>query len=284
MSCASKQRSLKCPDSASVLFFSILTVASQGALAFEFAQGVIVDPTASIVYLMNLDGGINAVALSDGTVLTTTPRAAKPLLLYDGTLLAQAEGKDSVLSLVGLRAKDLEPTFTVDVPLPAEIQSAGWCRLGASFYATARMEAGVILVQWQSMQRTISGLPTREPARVSTGFARIIPRDGRLIDAAEGEPSTPRNARKEGQSSITQMPAATPRCASSGGAAAIQYDGDRVTLLRWSKAGDPLPNVRLFGSDLTFRTFSRDCRHLSASKAENGWSWSIYALARLRTH
>jgi hypothetical protein len=104
-------------------FFSILTVASQGALAFEFAQGVIVDPTASIVYLMNLDGGINAVALSDGTVLTTTPRAAKPLLLYDGTLLAQAEGKDSVLSLVGLRAKDLEPTFTVDVPLPREIRA-----------------------------------------------------------------------------------------------------------------------------------------------------------------
>jgi hypothetical protein len=256
-----------------------LIAASQGALAFELAQGVIVDPTASIVYLMNPEGGIDAVNLSGGAVIATTARGAKPLLLYDDTLLAQAEGKGSVLSVVGLRTKDLEPVSTVDVPLPSGIQALVSDRLGASFYASARMEADVILVQWQSMQRTISGVPTREPGRVSIGFARIAPEDGRLIATGEGKPSAPGNAKEEIPGSITQMPAAAPHCTSSDGAAAIQYKGDQVTLRRWNKARDPLPDVRLFGSDLTFRTFSRDCRDLLASKAENGWNWSIYALA-----
>jgi hypothetical protein len=45
----------------------------------------------------------------------------------------------------------------------------------------------VILVKWRSIQRRISGVPTSEPARLRTGFARIDPRDGRLIASGEGE-------------------------------------------------------------------------------------------------
>jgi hypothetical protein len=85
---------------------------------------------------MSPEGGIDAVALSGGAVLATTARAAKPLLLYDGTLLAQAKGKDGVLSLAGLRAKDLKPAFTVDVPLPSGIQAGVNDGLVASFTST----------------------------------------------------------------------------------------------------------------------------------------------------
>jgi hypothetical protein len=251
-----------------------LIAAAQSALAFEFAQGVIVDGARSLVYVMNPEGGIDAVALSGGAVTATTTRGAKPLLLYDDTLLAQAEGKDGVLSLVSLRTKDLEPAFTVDVPLPSGIQAPVSDRLGASFYASARRDGDVILVQWRSMQRTISGVPTREPGHVSTGFARIDPRDGRLIASGEGELSTPGNAEEEIPGS-----GAAPRCASDDLVAAIHYDGDKVTLRRWNKAGEPLPDIRLFGRELTFQNFSRDCRHLLASKAANGWNWYIYSVA-----
>jgi hypothetical protein len=106
------------------LFFSVLIAAAQGAFAFEFAQGVIVDGAHSTVYVMNPEGGIDAIALSGGAVLATTARGAKPLLLYDGTLLAQVEGKEGVLGLVSLRTKDLEPAFTVDVPLPSGVQAS----------------------------------------------------------------------------------------------------------------------------------------------------------------
>jgi hypothetical protein len=132
----------------------------------------------------------------------------------------------------------------------------------------------VILVKWRSIQRRISGVPTSEPARLSTGFARIDPRDGRLIASGEGEPSTPENAEKGilGRS-------ATPRCDSGGLAATIEYSGDQVMLRRWNKAGEPLPEIKLFDGELAFRNFSRDCRHLLASKAENGWNWYIYSVA-----
>ena len=93
-----------------LFLLSILIAASQGAFAFELAQGVIVDSARARIYVMNPDGGIDAVAFSNGAMLATTARGAKPLLLDDGALLAQAEGKEGVLSLVSLRTQDLEPS------------------------------------------------------------------------------------------------------------------------------------------------------------------------------
>jgi hypothetical protein len=260
------------------LFFSVLIAATQSAFAFEFAQGVIVDGASSLVYVMNREGGIDEVALSGGAVLATTTRGAKPLLLNDGTLLAQAVGKDGALSLVSLRTKDLEPAFTLDVPLPSGVQASVSDCLGASFYASARMDGDVIIVQWRSMQRTISAVPTREHGHVSTGFARIDSA-GRLIASGEGEPSSPGNAKEEILGSDAQMLAGSPRCASGDLTAAIQSDDDQVTLRRWNKAGEPLPEIRLLDGGLTYRSFSRDCRHLLGSKEANGWHWSIYSVA-----
>jgi hypothetical protein len=168
------------------LFFSVLIAASQSAFAFEFAQGVIVDGARSLVYVMNREGDIDEVALSGGAVLASTTRGAKPLLLNAATLLAQAVGKDGVLSLVGLKTKDLEPAFTVDVPLPSGVQASVSDCLGASFYVSARMDGDVIIVQWRSMQRAISAVPTREPGHVSAGLARIDPGNGRLIASGGG--------------------------------------------------------------------------------------------------
>ena len=253
---------------------SWVVMASQSALAFGFAQGVIVDGKGSVVYLMNPGGGIDAVNLSGGGVIATTTRGAKPLLLYGDALLAQAEGKDGVLSLVSLSAKDLKPAFTVDVPMPSGIQAPVSDRLGVSFYASARMDADVIIVEWRSMQRIISGVPTREPGHVSTGFARIDPTNGRLIASGEGEPSTPGTAERE-----ILGGSAAPRCASDDLVAAIQYDGDEARLRRWNKAGEPLPDVRLFDEGLTFRHFSGDCRHFLASKEADGGHWQVYSVA-----
>src|SRR4051794_20513062 len=106
--------------------------AAGNAMAFEFTQGVIVDLTRSVVYMMSPGGRIDAVNLSAGEVTATSTRGAKPLLLYDDVLLAQAEAKDrvDVLRLVGLAAKDLKPKFEVNVPLPSQIRAG-------TFYASA---------------------------------------------------------------------------------------------------------------------------------------------------
>jgi hypothetical protein len=180
-----------------LVFSLVLTTAcgiadpSRKALAFEFAQGVIVDTSRSVVYIMNPEGRIDAVNLFTGEVIATSTRGAKPLLLYDNVLLAQAEAKDQmhVLSVVGLTTKDLKPKFELDLPLPGQTQASIDDRLGGTFYASARIDGNEITLRWRSVQRLVSGVATGEPAHVTTGFARIDSTSGRLITSGEGEPS-----------------------------------------------------------------------------------------------
>jgi hypothetical protein len=256
--------------------------ASRNTLAFEFAQGVIVDVTRSVVYMTSQGGRIDAVNLAAGEVIATSTRGAKPLLLYDDILLAQAKARDQVdvLSLVGLTAKDLKPKFEVDVRLPSQV------RFG-TFYAGARMDNDEIVVQWRSIFRRMSGVPTNEPARLTTGFALIDATDGRLIASGDGEPSNPRTSKDEIPIAVEKLvesgALASRLCTVDNVIAALQYadkNGEKhVTLRRWYKdTGEALPEIRLFGSELTFRDFSGDCRHLLASKGNAGWIWYIYSV------
>jgi hypothetical protein len=47
--------------------------------------GVVVDPAAGRLYMMNPQGGIDAVEITSGKLLWTTKEAAKPLIAYDGS-------------------------------------------------------------------------------------------------------------------------------------------------------------------------------------------------------
>src|SRR5215831_6617523 len=157
--------------------------------AFEFAQGVIVDAPHAVVYMSNAQAKIDGVSLSRGEVIATSTRGTKPLLLYDDMLLA-AEDRIDALSIVGLTAKDLKPKFELELPLPSQVRSG-------SFYVGAHISGNQIIVQWRSIRRPFSAIPTTEPAVVRTGFARIDPTKGRLIAAAEGEPPAPPRSKPE---------------------------------------------------------------------------------------
>jgi len=131
----------------------------------------------------------------------------------------------------------------------------------------------------------ITGAPTNEPARIAAGWARIESNTGRLSSAGDGEAPV----REE------DLPAAVRELAHSGALAnkpcrvddvisAIQYGEEggatNAVLRRWrGQTGEALPAVKLFGSELTFRSFSADCRYLLASRAMDGWKWSIYSMA-----
>jgi hypothetical protein len=236
--------------------------------------------------LMAPEARIDEVDLSSGQILATSTRGAKPLLLYHSVLLTQAEPHEQSerLRLVGLNSKDLIVTFEVNVPLPAGVQALIDERLGNSFHVSAQIDTGEIVVQWRSVQRQISGTPTSEPAYVASGWTRIDPNDGRLTSSGDGEVpiregDLPAIVRKQVDSGAL----AGQPCRVDDLIAAIEYrnDGGATTakLRRWSKeTGEALPDVKLFGSELTFRTFSADCRYLLASRAMDGWLWSIYSM------
>jgi len=254
--------------------------APRNALGFEFAQGVIVDTLHSIVYMMNPERSIDAVRLSAGEVIATSTREAKPLLVYDDVVLAAHKAETDLLSVFGLTTKDLRSKFRVDLSLPSQVRNG-------SFYVSAHIESKEIVVRWRSIERPIRAIPTREPAHVTAGFGRIDPSTGRLIASGEGEPLVTGTSRVEIPDPVQKLAdegaLTSPFCWVDDIIAAIQSveeDGaKRVILRRWNKhTGEGIPAVSLFGSDFAFRSFSRDCRHLLASRAEDGWIWRIYSV------
>jgi hypothetical protein len=257
-----------------------ITHVAPNARAFEFAQGVIVDVLHSVVYMSNAETRIDAVSLIDGKVIATSIRRANPLLLYNNVLLAAAsQDRIDALSVVGLTAKDLKPKFELELPLPSRVGTG-------SFYVGARIYGNQIIVQWRSIRRSMSPIPTSEPAVVTTGFARIDPATGRLIAAAEGEPPAPPAPQFEIPAAVQKLAnnerLASPLCPVDNLVAALQYveenGKNRMILRRWHKdTGKSMPAASLFDSEFTFRNFSRDCRHLLASKAMDGWVWHIYS-------
>jgi hypothetical protein len=257
-----------------------ITHASSNARAFEFAQGVIVDALHSVVYMLNSEARIDAVSLSNGAVIATSTRGAKPLLLYDDVLLAGAQDRINALSVVGLTTKDLKPKFELELPLPSRLRMS-------SFYVGARIDDNEIIVQWRSIRRSMSAIPTREPADVTTGFARIDPATGRLIATEEGEPPVRPTPQFEIPATVQKLAddgrLASPLCPVDNLVAALQYveeNGKKRTILRrWSKdIGESMRAESLFGGEFTFRNFSRDCRYLLASKDMDGWVWHIYSI------
>lgn len=256
-----------------------VTLAAPNARAFEFAQGVIVDALHSVVHMSNAESRIDAVSLVDGKVIATSTRGAKPLLLYHDVLLAAAQDRIDTLSVVGLTTKDLKARFELELPLPDKVRTG-------YFYVGARVWRNEIIVQWRSIRRPISAIPTREPAVVTTGFARIDTVTGRLIAAAEGEPPAAPTRQFEIPAAVQKLAdggkLASPLCPVDNLVAALQYVEEngrsRMILRRWYKdTGKSMPAVSLFDSEFTFRNFSRDCRHLLASKAMDGWVWHIYS-------
>ncbi len=71
-----------------VAFFAL---AAEPAESFELRPGVVVDAARTVVYLMNPNGGIDAVDAASGRVVWTSMLAAKPLFVDGPLLLAQAE-------------------------------------------------------------------------------------------------------------------------------------------------------------------------------------------------
>jgi len=276
--------------------------------SFEFRPGVIVDPDRPAVYLMNPQRGIDAVDLSSGKLICTTAKAAKPLFLYGDLLVAQAETSDrrGVLRIVILDAKDKGGLgLEAEIALPEGVWASIDDGLGTSFWASARIHEGALIVSWFFAEQLLSGANLRPDAtapRQITGAARIDLKTGRVerLKADELPPlpiaALPGNVAQLVASGVLAGPvwhvggvAATIQRASDTG-------GQRTILRRWNlDTGEPLPDVVLFGRELTFRYPSANGRHLLTSKLVETdphvkYLWVIFSLetggrvAEVRNH
>ncbi len=88
-------------------------------------DGVVVDATAGVAYVMSREGVIDALDLTSGNVLWKNRYAAKPLALADGTLVAQARpDRNGALALVMLDAQKGNAKGRTDVQIPERLRAS----------------------------------------------------------------------------------------------------------------------------------------------------------------
>jgi hypothetical protein len=128
-------------------------------------DGVVVDAVAGAAYVMSPGGGIEARELATGNVLWKSAEAAKPLMVMDGTLVAQAppapEGDLVVVTLDSARGTAKERK---NIKLPPGQQANVIDGPSRSFRAQAfPTDDGGVIVSWTAEDgRSLQGIAPPE--------------------------------------------------------------------------------------------------------------------------
>jgi hypothetical protein len=289
---------LPCPDQPSSTFLfsgsSAFAAENHGVddNSFEMLQGVIVDPVADRLYLMNPHGGINAVGLASGNLLWTSAAAGKPLAAYDDRLAAQAEPSPGTHSLpiVFLNTRDggrVESTIAIQIPAvttPPSIDD----RMGASSLVNAGVEQDGLLVRWTVTSRRVSPIPRPVGVQTISGAALINLRTYQAVtltgdDLARAElrgKISSDTTRLSGTEGLYFPPQPVGRFFVSvklGPSSA----GQPAVMKRWSaESGEPLPEIEL-GPGFIASLVSADKSLVLIVTKTSGRDhlWSFYAIA-----
>lgn len=167
-------------------------------------EGVVIDSASGAAYVMSPRGGIDAVELATGNVMWNSRDAAKPLLLKDGKLFAQARpGKEGELVVVALDAKAGKAERRVDVEIPSFVRANVLDGPSRKFRAQAfeSADGGVVLTWTAEEGRALQGLvepegsntPINEAAATAktpslSGAVRIDVATGRAVPVNDAEP------------------------------------------------------------------------------------------------
>lgn len=167
-------------------------------------DGVVVDSASGAAYVMSPRGGVDALELATGNVIWNSRDAAKPLLIKDGKLLAQARpGKDGELVVVALDAKAGKPAGRVDIEIPGFVRANVLDGPSRKFRAQAFEAAdGAVVVTWTAEEgRALQGLvepeedgtPVQDAAAAAktptlSGAVKIDVAAGRAVPVSGAEP------------------------------------------------------------------------------------------------
>jgi len=295
-----------CPSLAlGCLLFLIFTAAGPGTLptlearrgsgsatAAELRPGVIVDPSGGVVYLMNPDGGIDAVSVHSGRLLWSTAEAAKPLAIHGETLIAQG-GRDGALDVVVLNQEG-KHRLTLPLKLPEGVWGLVDEGLDKKLEVRADILEGTPFVSWEYTRKLIQGIAPRPDERSleskSSGTYRLDLAAGRAV-AVEASAMTKTAARPLPDAVQRWVDAGTlshPPAQLGAVLAATQVVRERgptrIVLKRWqAPGGEALGDVELFTGDYILEVLSADGGHLLVAErvAPGEWDeygWSVFSL------
>ena len=167
-------------------------------------EGVVIDSASGAAYVMSPRGGIDALELATGNVMWNSRDAAKPLLLKDGKLLAQARpGKDGELVVVALEAKGGKTQGRVGIEIPSFVRANVLDGPSRKFRTQAFEAAdGAVVVTWTAEEgRALQGLVEPEGAKAPvenaaaaaktpslSGAVKVDMAAGRAVPVSGAEP------------------------------------------------------------------------------------------------
>ena len=137
-----------------------ITSQSLAQKTFELCSGVVVDPGRHLAYVMNTEGGIDAVELNRGTLAWSTDQACKPLALIGDRLICQVEPQavGNKLEIVILNVKERgKPEIAKSERLPSNVRVSISESLDSSYTIYARVHGGDLFMFWKYSFRPIKG-------------------------------------------------------------------------------------------------------------------------------
>lgn len=255
---------------------------------FELTPGVVVDPQLPAAYLMQPEGGIEAVDLSSGKVLWTTDRAARPLGVHTGTLYGQVEG-GSDLILLGLRQKNGREIRRLEIPLPEGVSALVSRRDGQSFRARVYFDDAQLLVAWDFS----AWVPVGMDPGGSTTFSRQVS-GGAKVDLGSGEVEVldKGNVHQPREKPLPPAVAALVKSGELPGpiwrtgsvvASPVRGPEGSLVIRRFDAgSGEPLSGSSTIEPGTILRLPSADQRHVLSSRLVEGerstWRWLLFSL------
>lgn len=148
---------------ASLLAPGVSSGAPNGAIT-SLHDGVVVDAARGTAYVMSPQGGIDAIELSTGNVRWKSEVGARPLLIKDGALVAQAQpGKTGELAFVQLDAQRGVETGRVSLGRPNGVRARVIDGPSQSFQVRAFEAGNDIVIAWEAHDgRRLQGMLEEE--------------------------------------------------------------------------------------------------------------------------
>ncbi len=265
----------------------LATVAPDRNAEAADVPGPTVDPNGHAIYAMNPDGGIDAISPTSGELLWRTGEAARPLAILGDQLIAQAQPASAgVLDVVFLDTRDGTYRRTLSTALPEGIVAAIDQGMSTNFTARAEILDDEPYLLWDHTRRYAKGIapaPGEELEQKIAGASRLDLTTGRTFavdpTTLELTPALPPAV----QQWVDSGELSTPPAAAGEVLAATRVAGDRITLKRWRRSGEPLPDVELHSGPYLIELRSANRRHLVIGErvAPGEWDeygWSIFSL------
>ncbi len=266
--------------------------------SFALGSGVIIAGHEGMAYVMRPGGEIEAIDTRTGDSVWRGAMAAKPLVVLESGLVAQAVAKrPGVLPIEVLDLRNPEtPPLSIEVPLPADVFAFIDQPLGISFVAEARDEGGEVVISWNYLEQHVSSMappPGTSPIRRrAEGSARIDIESGefQLLEGTSKPPAPafPPPLQQMLEDGEFQRPPSRVGSVLAATTTRVVEGGDRqVVLNRWeAETGEALPDVVLFNGRPRAVVPSSDNRHIvitsSIEGAEAGewerYQWSVFSM------